>query len=58
MSAYKKFWLFTAILVGALVWALHHGLMDWFLAKFPDPVTQAFALVVAGVFFIGYAVSF
>lgn len=57
MSAYKKYWLYTAFLTALSVYAVHLGAIDWFLAKFSDMGTQASALGIMGVFLYGYAVS-
>ncbi len=50
MSAYKHYWLLSALLMSAAIYAGYAGLFTWTLQKFPEPMTQYAFLFVALMF--------
>lgn len=57
MSIYQKYWIFTSLLILAVVYALYAGIIGWTMEKFPDIQGQLIAIGILTLFLYVYGIQ-
>lgn len=57
MNAYSKYWILAGVLIAAVAYAVHSGLIGWFLVKYPDLHVQLMCLAIIVIFLRTYLVD-